>query len=152
MVDISACSHKSDTVAETNGGKIPEKEPSEIDNVPLAVDKVNASVWIVAIAGAAERFCYYALATPLRKSLINLNYPSTHETRTSELTRTFLKENYLQNQRDDRLLPGAFGLGQQTATNLSNVFLLIQFVAPVPFAIVSDTSYGRYKTLMMSLR
>lgn len=89
MADISACSHKSDTVVETNEVKIPGKEPSEIDNVPLAVDKVNASVWIVAIAGAVEWFCYYALAIPLRKSLVNLNYPSTHETRASELTRTF---------------------------------------------------------------
>lgn len=146
MTDISACSHKSDNVAETNEVKIPEKETSEIDNLPLAVDKVNTGVWIVATAGAAERFCYYALATPLRK------YPIRHETWTRELTRIFLKENYLQNQRDDKLLPGAFGLGQQTATNLSNVFLLIQFVAPVPFAIISDTWYGRYKTLMISLR
>jgi POT family proton-dependent oligopeptide transporter len=66
-----------------------------------------------------------------------------------ELTST---ENYMQNPRGGKLLPGTFDLGQQKATNLSNVFLLVQFISPVPFAIVSDMWYGRYKTLMISLR
>ncbi|TID02889.1 putative peptide transporter ptr2 [Colletotrichum higginsianum] len=91
----------------------------------LSVDKLPASVWIVAIAGAAERFAYYSLSAPL--------------------------QNYIQNERGGSAAPGALGLGQQTATNLSNMFLLLQFIAPIPFAIVSDMRYGRQKTLMFSL-
>lgn len=60
-------------------------------------------------------------------------------------------ENYMQYPRGNKPVPGGLGLGQQTATNLSNAFLLVSFVAPVPFAVVSDMWYGRYKTLMISL-
>jgi POT family proton-dependent oligopeptide transporter len=59
-------------------------------------------------------------------------------------------ENYIQNQRGGAI-PGALGLGQQTATNLNNMFLLIQFVTPIPFAILSDAKMGRLKTLFISL-
>lgn len=62
-----------------------------------------------------------------------------------------LAENYMQYPRGNKPVPGGLGLGQQTATNLSNAFLLVSFVAPVPFAVVSDMWYGRYKTLMISL-
>lgn len=48
-----------------------EKQPPESQPPPLAIDKLPATVWVVAIAGAAERFCYYALATPLRMSFIS---------------------------------------------------------------------------------
>ena len=34
-----------------------------------AVDKLPSGVWIVAVAGAAERFAYYALSAPLRECL-----------------------------------------------------------------------------------
>ncbi|KAH6686236.1 oligopeptide transporter [Plectosphaerella plurivora] len=95
----------------------------EVKPVPV-VDKLPAAVWIVAIAGAAERFAYYSLAAPL--------------------------QNYIQNQRGGAI-PGALGLGQQTATNLNNMFLLIQFVTPIPFAILSDARLGRLKTLFISL-
>ncbi|KZL72602.1 oligopeptide transporter [Colletotrichum tofieldiae] len=101
-----------------------ENLPENLDK-QLAVDKLPMPVWIVAIAGAAERFAYYSLSAPL--------------------------QNYIQNERGGSAAPGALGLGQQTATNLSNMFLLLQFVAPIPFAIVSDMVYGRQKTLMFSL-
>ncbi|KAF6827315.1 peptide transporter ptr2-like protein 2 [Colletotrichum musicola] len=95
-----------------------------LDRVP-AVDKIPIPVWIVAVAGAAERFAYYSLSAPL--------------------------QNYIQNERGSSAVPGALGLGQQTATNLSNMFLLLQFVSPIPFAILSDMKFGRQKTLMISL-
>ncbi|KAF6814869.1 oligopeptide transporter [Colletotrichum plurivorum] len=95
-----------------------------LERVP-AVDKIPIPVWIVAVAGAAERFAYYSLSAPL--------------------------QNYIQNERGGSAVPGALGLGQQTATNLSNMFLLLQFVSPIPFAILSDMKFGRQKTLMISL-
>ncbi|KAF6798245.1 peptide transporter ptr2-like protein 2 [Colletotrichum sojae] len=95
-----------------------------LERVP-AVDKIPIPVWIVAVAGAAERFAYYSLSAPL--------------------------QNYIQNERGSSAAPGALGLGQQMATNLSNMFLLLQFVSPIPFAILSDMKFGRQKTLMISL-
>ena len=32
----------------------------------LAIDRVPKTIWVVTIAGAAERFAYYSLAAPLR--------------------------------------------------------------------------------------
>lgn len=51
---------------DTNRG--PENRPSVegLDRVP-AVDKIPIPVWIVAIAGAAERFAYYSLSAPMRE-------------------------------------------------------------------------------------
>lgn len=45
-----------------------ERSPLEEhqQSVP-AVDKLPKAVWVVAVAGAAERFAYYALSAPLRK-------------------------------------------------------------------------------------
>jgi hypothetical protein len=57
----------------------------------------------------------------------------------------------MQNPRTGSVNPGALGLGQQTATNLSNFFMLLQFVAPMPFAVLSDMKMGRLQTLMMSM-
>ena len=60
-------------------------------------------------------------------------------------------ENYIQNPRSGFANPGALDLGQQTATNLTNPFLLVQFLAPMPFAFLADIRLGRFKTLMISL-
>jgi dipeptide/tripeptide permease len=90
-----------------------------------AIDKLPSGVWIVAVAGAAERFAYYALSAPL--------------------------QNYIQNPRSGFANPGALNLGQQTATNITNGFLLVQFVAPMPFALLADMRLGRLNTLMVSL-
>lgn len=57
----------------------------------------------------------------------------------------------MQNQRSGFANPGALGLGQQTATNLTNVFMLLQFVAPLPWALLADMRLGRLRTLMISM-
>ncbi|KAI9150233.1 putative peptide transporter ptr2 [Paramyrothecium foliicola] len=101
-----------------------EGTANEQQKVP-AIDKLPSGVWIVAVAGAAERFAYYCLSAPL--------------------------QNYIQNPRSGFANPGALNLGQQTATNISNGFLLVQFVAPMPFALLADMRLGRLNTLMISL-
>jgi hypothetical protein len=63
----------------------------------------------------------------------------------------YFAENYLQNQLNDPARPGALGLGQSTATNISNAYLLFAAIAPTPFAILSDTKLGRFKTLAVAL-
>jgi hypothetical protein len=47
-------------------------------------------------------------------------------------------------------IPGELGLGQSTATNIYNAFYLFSFLTPLPFAVLSDTRLGRYKTLCLS--
>lgn len=56
----------------------------------------------------------------------------------------------MQNDRDSIEVPGVLGLGQATATNISNAFSFFSFIAPLPFAILSDARIGRYKALCIS--
>ncbi|KAF8244417.1 oligopeptide transporter [Wilcoxina mikolae CBS 423.85] len=97
----------------------------EIRSLRHTVDDIPSTVWIVAFAGAAERFTYYAVTAPW--------------------------QNYMQNGMDDKALPGALGLGQSTATNIYNAFFFFSYLVPLPFAIISDTWLGRYRTLSISL-
>ncbi|PSN66240.1 MFS general substrate transporter [Corynespora cassiicola Philippines] len=97
----------------------------EISNLPHVVDHIPFSAWAVILAGAFERFTYFGLIAPW--------------------------QNYMQNPRGLHPLPGALNLGQATATNISNAFFLVSFLTPMIFAVMSDTKFGRYKTLMAGL-
>jgi proton-dependent oligopeptide transporter, POT family len=47
-------------------------------------------------------------------------------------------------------IPGALGLGENTASNLSSAFYAFTFLTSVPFGILADAWLGRYKTLCLS--
>lgn len=53
----------------------------------------------------------------------------------------------MQNNQENIAVPGALGLGQATATNISSGFYFFAYLCSVPFAILSDAWLGRYKTL-----
>ena len=55
----------------------------------------------------------------------------------------------MQHERDSGAVPGALGLGQSTATSISNAFLVFMFLAPMFFGVVSDVWLGRYNTLVL---
>lgn len=57
----------------------------------------------------------------------------------------------MQNDRGSHAIPGALGLGQATATAISNGFFVFLFLTPLGFALVSDIWLGRYKTLLLGL-
>ncbi|KAH9995012.1 hypothetical protein F4779DRAFT_623274 [Xylariaceae sp. FL0662B] len=59
-------------------------------------------------------------------------------------------ENYLQNPRGNPQLPGELSLGQAMTTTIQNSFLFFQYMTPLLFAVVSDTSLGRYRTMLIS--
>lgn len=40
----------------------------EIETLPHVVDSIPAVVWVALVAGAAERFTFYAVSTPWRMS------------------------------------------------------------------------------------
>lgn len=128
----------------------------DVQNAVPAVDRLPKQVYIVALAGAAERFAYYAMTAPLRKAS-SRSLTSTQERGFGHLFQLDVLmcfrfvENYMQNPRTGSANPGALDLGQQTATNISNAFLLLQFVAPMIWATVADLRLGRMKTLLISL-
>ncbi|KAK2591369.1 hypothetical protein QQS21_010946 [Conoideocrella luteorostrata] len=97
----------------------------EINGLRHVVDKLPRKVWISLLVSGAERFTFYVVSTPW--------------------------QNYMQNGSDDSALPGALGLGQAHATAIFNAFYFYSFLAPVPFAVVSDTCLGRYKLICISL-
>ncbi|KMP09483.1 peptide transporter PTR2-A [Coccidioides immitis RMSCC 2394] len=101
-----------------------EATEDEVENLRHVVDTVPGVVWVALVAAAAERFTFYAVTAPW--------------------------QNYIQNDRGSIAVPGVLGLGQATATNISNAFAFFSFLSPLPFAILSDAWLGRYKTLCIS--
>ncbi|KAF2420957.1 hypothetical protein EJ08DRAFT_673097 [Tothia fuscella] len=98
---------------------------AEIKSLPHVSDKLPLSVYLTLAGGATERFAYFALTTPW--------------------------QNYMQNPRTGNMIPGALNFGQSTATNVSNAFLLFSFLTSMGFALLSDLSFGRLKTLKIAL-
>ncbi|RBQ77793.1 hypothetical protein FVER14953_21631 [Fusarium verticillioides] len=96
----------------------------EIKELRHVVDSVSLAVWVALVANATERFTFYAVTTPW--------------------------QNYIQNPADSVAVPGALGLGQATATNITSAFLFLSFLLPTVWAIISDTWLGRHKTLCLS--
>jgi POT family proton-dependent oligopeptide transporter len=56
----------------------------------------------------------------------------------------------MQNSINDPLHPGALGLGQATATNLSYVFSFVFYFTPIGAAVIADNWLNRYRTLWIS--
>lgn len=48
-----------------------EATEDELKNLPRVVDEVPSVVWIALLAGAAERFTFYAISAPWRKGHAN---------------------------------------------------------------------------------
>ncbi|CEJ92610.1 hypothetical protein VHEMI08249 [[Torrubiella] hemipterigena] len=96
----------------------------EIKSLPHVADSIPFNVWVALLASGAERFSFYAVSTPW--------------------------QNYIQNDRGSIAVPGALGLGQSTATNITSAFYFVTFLSPTPWAILSDTWLGRYKTLCLA--
>ncbi|KAF5981646.1 proton-dependent oligopeptide transporter POT family [Fusarium coicis] len=96
----------------------------EINELHHVVNSVSLAVRVALVANSTERFTFYAVTTPW--------------------------QNYIQNPADSVAVPGALGLGQATATNITSAFLFLSFLLPTIWAIVSDTWLGRHKTLCLS--
>ncbi|KAK0666769.1 putative peptide transporter [Cercophora samala] len=97
----------------------------EIATLPKVTDKIPFAAWAVIVAGAGERFTYFGLIAPW--------------------------QNYMQYPQGKEPVPGALGLGQATAVNISNAFFLFSFLTPMLFALISDIWLGRYRTLLLGL-
>ncbi|CAK7901098.1 peptide transporter Ptr2p [[Candida] anglica] len=80
------------------------------------------SCWIIAVVELCERFAYYGLTGPF--------------------------QNYMQHGRDDHIR-GALALGQNGANALSYFLQFWCYVTPIFGAWVSDTFWGKYKTIFV---
>ncbi|KAK4124396.1 oligopeptide transporter [Parathielavia appendiculata] len=95
----------------------------EIRSLPKVVDKIPLAAWAAAMVGSAERFSYYSIIS--------------------------IWQNYMQHERGFGAVPGALGLGQSTATSISNAFFVFMFLTPMLFGVVSDMWLGRFRTLLL---
>ena len=101
-----------------------ETASDDTESLPRVADKIPLSVWLVAFLTMAERFSFYGLSAPF--------------------------QNYMQNPRNDRLRPGAFGWGESTASEVSNAFYVLTQITPVFGALIADRKLGRYTVLRVS--
>lgn len=95
--------------------------PDLPEDVPHIADKIPYSAYLVAVVELCERFTYYGLSGPF--------------------------QNYIQNPREGRL-PGALGLGQQKAVALLYGFQFWCYLTPIFGAIIADSYWGKYKTIL----
>ncbi|KAG5359215.1 Peptide transporter PTR2 [Yarrowia sp. E02] len=93
----------------------------DLPDVPHISDKIPYSAYLVAVVELCERFTYYGLSGPF--------------------------QNYIQNPREGRL-PGALGLGQQKAVALLYAFQFWCYLTPIFGAIIADSYWGKYKTIL----
>ncbi|KAL1844005.1 hypothetical protein VTJ49DRAFT_6409 [Mycothermus thermophilus] len=109
----------------SSDGEVLPREATEEDlrTLPRVVDKVPPAAWAAALVGSAERFSYYCIIS--------------------------IWQNYMQHERGFHAVPGALGLGQSTATAISNGFFIFMFLTPMAFGVISDMWLGRYNTLLL---
>lgn len=101
------------------------EEPTTGDLTTLrrVSDNIPIGGFLIAVVEMTERFAYYGLSAPF--------------------------QNYMQNDLDDPLLPGALGLGQSTATSLQYFWNFWCYCSPLIGAVVADQYMGRYNTIML---
>lgn len=113
-------SNRSNIIVGLDGEEPTQEELVTLRRVP---DTIPVGGYLVAVVEMTERFAYYGLSAPF--------------------------QNYMQNDLDDPLLPGALGLGQSTATGLQYFWNFWSYVSPLIGAIVADQYMGRYNTILL---
>ena len=125
IADIThqAASVKSDKANVAVGLDGEEPTADDLATLRRVSDSIPLGGFLIAIVEMTERFAYYGLSAPF--------------------------QNYMQNDLDDPLLPGALGLGQSTATCLQYFWNFWCYSSPLIGAVVADQYMGRYNTIML---
>ncbi|TFK95693.1 peptide transporter PTR2B [Pterulicium gracile] len=107
----------------------------DMDTYRHVADTMPLSAWFVVIVEFAERWTYYG---------------------TTNLYNNYIRAALPRDSRDGRVIhdraqgvAGALGQGQQTAFALSTFNSFFVYVTPWVGAILADTIWGRYKTIMI---
>ncbi|CAO3596059.1 unnamed protein product [Absidia cylindrospora] len=88
-------------------------------------DTIPKSALLVILIEFCERFTYYGLSGPFQ-NYIQFPHPASYPA--------------------DQ--PGALGQGQQTATALTTFFQFWCYITPIIGAIIADSYWGKYKTIL----
>lgn len=137
------------TVIETYYSRSQARVNSSTESIRRVRDKVPWRLWYVGAIALWEQAAFWAMTVPWRTysgkaylTLMSLTQPLS------------APENYIQyaaKQSDHLHPPGALGLGQSVATCISCGFYIFYYTAPTAGALLSDTRWGRYATLLASL-
>ncbi|ORZ25192.1 POT family-domain-containing protein [Absidia repens] len=102
-------------------------EPTQKDWAELreTSDAIPKSALLVILIEFCERFTYYGLSGPFQNYIQFPDPPSYPATQ-----------------------PGALGQGQQTATALTTFFQFWCYITPIIGAIIADSYWGKYKTIL----
>jgi POT family proton-dependent oligopeptide transporter len=131
---------KSSDAGSLHGTRIGDEDLTRVaDNIPIAV-------WLVILISTLERFAFFGIREPFRESILHLCRADLHV-----LSLMLHAENYLQNERDDPLRPGALGLGQSKATSLSYMFSFLLYTMPLLASVIIDCFLGRYRGILVFL-
>ncbi|GIZ45624.1 hypothetical protein CKM354_000878200 [Cercospora kikuchii] len=127
MADATTAATSADKASSNDSDATTQQsiEATHNDDLPRRADRLTLPIVLVLVVGGLERAAFYAVSTPW--------------------------QNYMQNHVDSRSPPGALGLGQSTATAVSNAYMVFSSLTPVPFAVVADLWLGKYHTLLISL-
>ncbi|KAL7940310.1 POT family domain-containing protein [Trichoderma barbatum] len=99
---------------------------SGIADLPRGVDRIPFRVYFAILVNVAERFSYYGLTVPFQNYVQNAYNGGAHER------------------------PGVLGLGQAAATAINNAFFILQNIAALVGAVLSDGWLGRYNLLLIT--
>jgi dipeptide/tripeptide permease len=122
--DLTAHGKEASIDDEQQGGQnlLDSNIPSaqDLSSLPHVADSLPLSAFLIAIVELCERFAYYGLSGPF--------------------------QNYIANPPKSTL-PGALGLGQSSATAMTNFFQFWCYLTPVMGAVVADQYLGKYATI-----
>lgn len=133
----------SDVNEKTPNSNEANEKSNQDEYLPRVADRIPVSAWLVILISTLERFAFFGIREPFRECEIMSS--------SSPKPLTSRAENYLQNQRDDPLRPGALGLGQSKASNLSYLFSFLLYTMPLFASVVIDCFLGRYRGILVFL-
>jgi POT family proton-dependent oligopeptide transporter len=133
-------SHVNEKTPSSDGANEPS---NQVEDLPRVADRIPVSAWLVILISTFERFAFFGIREPFRECRRYVIF----KVKAIDLG----AENYLQNQRDDPLRPGALGLGQSKASNLSYMFSFLLYTMPLFASVIIDCFLGRYRGILVFL-
>ena len=124
-----------------------EPTDEEITTLRHTSDHIPLTCWLAAGISLTERFTYYGINSPFRKSKLVSEVSTSSDLMFVSPILIFRTENYAQHPPGNPNHPGALNLGQTRATNLNDAFQFFVYLSPIGWGIIADTKLGKYRTI-----